>query len=218
MTSDPPPELVTPPLRVSAAARLRNYFLAGILVTAPISITAYCTWSVISWVDDGVARVLPAYLHSSIPGLGVVILLKGLTLIGFLTANFLGQTLIDWGERILSRMPFIRSIYSAIKQIFETVLKDQSMAFREVILVEFPRSGMWTLGLVVGRAMGEVRDKLPEDMVTVFVPTAPNPTSGYLVFMPHADAIKLDMTVEEAFKTILSGGLVTPSSVRKIPI
>jgi uncharacterized membrane protein len=217
MTSDPPVEEVTP-LRVSAAARLRNYFLAGILVTAPISITAYFTWSVVSWVDEGVARVLPAYLHSSIPGLGVVILLATLTIIGFLTANFLGQALIDFGERILARMPLIRSIYSAVKQIFETVLKDQSMAFREVILVEFPRSGMWTLGLVVSRATGEIRDKLPEDMLTVFVPTAPNPTSGYLVFMPQADAIKLDMTVEEALKIVVSGGLVTPSGTRKVPI
>jgi uncharacterized membrane protein len=198
------------------AARLRNYFFAGILVTAPISITVYFTWSVVTWVDDAVGRVLPPdynpndYLHHSVPGLGLLMLVTFLIAVGFLTANFLGRSLIRLGERLLVRMPIIRSIYSAIKQIFETVLKDQSAAFREVVLVEFPHSGMWTLALVVGRTEGELHDRLPEEMVTVYVPTSPNPTSGYLAFVPRADAIHLDMSVEDALKMVVSSGLVTP--------
>jgi uncharacterized membrane protein len=211
----PPPEPVVIP-RLSLAARLRNYLFAGILITAPISITLYFTWSVVTWVDDAVARVIPehynpnTYLPFSLPGLGLVMLAITLTLIGFLTANFLGRSLLRVGERVLSRMPFIRSIYSAVKQIFETVLKDKSTAFREVVLLEFPRTGTWTLGLVIGRTDGEIRDKLPEDLMTVYVPTAPNPTSGYLLFVPRADAIHMEMTVEDALKMIVSGGLVSP--------
>jgi uncharacterized membrane protein len=198
------------------AARFRNYLFAGILITAPISITLYVTWSIVTWVDDVVARVLPAHYNPStympfgLPGLGLVMLVVALTVIGFLTANFLGRSLLAIGEPILGRMPFIRSVYSAIKQIFETVLQDKSTAFREVVLLEFPRSGAWTLGLVIGRTEGEIRDKLPEDLMTVFVPTAPNPTSGYVLFVPHADAIRLEMSVEDALKMIVSGGLVTP--------
>jgi uncharacterized membrane protein len=220
-TEAPQPVTIAPPL--SLAARLRNYFFAGILVTAPISITVYFTWSVVSWVDRAMARVLPphynpsTYLPFSLPGLGLVMLVTALTVIGFLTANFLGHSLIHLSERILGRTPIIRSLYSSIKQIFETVLKDQSTAFREVVLLEFPRSGAWTLGLVAGRAADEIRDKLPEDLVTVFVPTAPNPTSGYLIFMPRADAIHLDMSVDEALKMIVSGGLVTPKGVSPRP-
>src|SRR5579871_1858593 len=219
MTSDPPPmpEPIVLPLRVSPAARLRNYFLAGILVTAPISITIYFTWSIVTWVDEAVARILPpaynpnTYLPFSLPGLGLVMLVTGLTIIGFLTANFLGRSMIRLGEGVLGRTPIIRSIYSALKQIFETVLKDKSTAFREVVLIEFPRSGAWALGLVIGRTEGEIRDRLPEDLLSVYIPTAPNPTSGYLIFMPRADAIRLEMTVEDALKMIVSGGLVTPS-------
>jgi uncharacterized membrane protein len=198
------------------AARFRNYLFAGILITAPISITLYVTWSIVTWVDDVVARVFPAHYNPStympfgLPGLGLVMLVVALTVIGFLTANFLGRRLLAIGERILGRMPFIRSVYSAIKQIFETVLQDKSTAFREVVLLEFPRTGAWTLGLVIGRTEGEIRDKLPEDLMTVYVPTAPNPTSGYVLFVPHADAIRLEMSVEDALKMIVSGGLVTP--------
>jgi uncharacterized membrane protein len=198
------------------AARFRNYLFAGILITAPISITLYVTWSIVSWVDEVIARVLPAHYNPStympfgLPGPGLVMLVVALTVIGFLTANFLGRSLLAIGERILGRMPFIRSVYSAIKQIFETVLQDKSTAFREVVLLEFPRTGAWTLGLVIGRTEGEIRDKLPEDLMTVYVPTAPNPTSGYVLFVPHADAIRLEMSVEDALKMIVSGGLVTP--------
>lgn len=214
------PDPASVPPRLSPAARLRNYLFAGILVTAPISITLYFAWSVVTWVDDGVARILPApynpstYLPFSLPGVGLVMLAMALTLVGFLTANFLGRSLVRLGERLLARMPVIRGIYGSVKQVVETVFKDQAGAFREVVLVEFPRSGAWTVALVAGRTDGELREKLPEDMVTLYVPTAPNPTSGYLLFVPRADTIHLDMTVEECLKMVVSGGLATPSRGR----
>ena len=208
----PPSENVTePPPGLSVAARLRNYLFAGILATAPVSITFYLTWSVVTWVDDAVARVLPVNMPGNLPGFGLIILGLALIFIGFLTANFLGRSLIRLGERLLARTPIIRSIYSSVKQVLETVFKDQSGAFREVVLVEFPRTGAWTMALVAGRPDGELRDKLPEDMVTVYVPTSPNPTSGYLLFVPRADTIRVDMTVDECLRMVLSGGLATPS-------
>ena len=203
-------------MRISVGARLRNYFLAGILVTAPIAITIYFAWSMVDYVDTKVAAVLPdrynpsTYLHVAIPGLGVVILALALTLIGFLTANFLGRMFLRLSESVVSRMPVIRTIYSSLKQLFETVLSNRTQSFSEVVLVEFPRKEMWTLGLVVGRAYAEVSEKTGVEMYNVFVPTTPNPTSGYLVFVPRAEMKRLDMTVEDCLKMIISGGIVTP--------
>ena len=218
MTLRPVPDPVpTPePPQLSPAARLRNYLFAGILVTAPISITLYFTWSVVDWVDGVVARVLPdaynpsTYLPFSLPGLGLLMLMVTLIAIGFLTANFLGHSAIRLGERLLAKAPIVRSIYSSLKQIFETMLRGQSGAFREVVLMEYPRSGVWTLALVVGRTEGELRERLPEDMITVYVPTSPNPTSGYVLFVPRADTIRIEMSVEDCLKLILSGGLAAP--------
>lgn len=204
-------------LRTSLAVRLRNYFLAGVLVTAPIAITLYFAWSMVDYVDTRVTGLLPdrynpsTYLHVAIPGLGVVILVLALTLIGFLTANYLGRLMLRLGEGVVSRMPVIRNIYSALKQIFETVLSNRAQSFSEVVLVEFPRKDMWTLGLVVGPAYGEVSEKTGVEMFNVFVPTTPNPTSGYLVFVPRNQMMKLDMTVEDCLKMIISGGIVTPA-------
>ncbi len=218
-TPNPPPPEITPvslPLRLSVGARLRNYFLAGILVTAPIAITLYFAWSMVDYVDSRVTALLPerynpsTYLHVAIPGLGVIILVLALTLIGFLTANFLGRLMLRLGEGVVSRMPVIRNIYSALKQIFETVLSNRAQSFSEVVLVEFPRKEMWTLGLVVGPAYGEVSEKAGAEMFNVFVPTTPNPTSGYLVFVPRSQMMKLEMTVEDCLKMIISGGIVTP--------
>lgn len=217
-TPNPPPPGEPQPisLRLSVGARLRNYFLAGILVTAPIAITLYFAWSMVDYVDSRVTALLPerynpsTYLHVAIPGLGVVILVLTLTLVGFLTANFLGRLMLRLGEGVVSRMPVIRNIYSALKQIFETVLSNRAQSFSEVVLVEFPRAGMWTLGLVVGPAYSEVSQKAGAEMFNIFVPTTPNPTSGYLVFVPRSQMTKLDMTVEDCLKMIISGGIVTP--------
>lgn len=203
-------------LRQSLASRLRNYLIAGILITAPIGITVYVAWAVITSVDDAVTALIPAsynpntYLPVSVPGVGLLALLGALTLVGFLTTNYLGRLLVRTGERILNRMPIVNSVYSAVKQLFESVLSERTRSFSEVVVVEFPRKGMWTVGLVVGEAFGDISGKIGQTVYNVFVPTTPNPTSGYLVFVPRAEMIRINMTVEECMKMIVSGGIVMP--------
>ena len=223
MLNTPTPPPIKFSLRRSLAARLRNYFFAGVLITAPIGVTLYVSWAVISWVDETVAGLLPhaynpnTYLPVDVPGVGLIMLMAALTLIGFLTANFLGRVLVRWGERIVARMPIVSSVYSAVKQIFESVLGSTGTSFNEVVLVEYPRREMWTLGLVIGEAYGEVREKTGQTLYNVYLPTTPNPTSGYLVFLPRAQMIHLDMSVEDCMKMIVSGGIVTPPYAAKPP-
>jgi uncharacterized membrane protein len=145
-----------------------------------------------------------------IPGLGLVTVVIGLTLIGALTAGYVGRRLLRIGDRLLARMPLIRGLYGAMKQIFETVLSKQSNTFREVVLVEWPRREMWTIGFITGRTEGEIKELTHEDSVNVYVPTTPNPTSGYLVHVPRRDVVVLGMTVEEGIKFVISGGIVAP--------
>ncbi len=201
------------PWRQSLTVRLRNYFLAGLLVTAPITITLFAAWWVIRYIDDAVTGWLPdSYNPSSyIPGFGIVILVAVLTLVGFLTANYLGHILVRWGERIVARLPVIRSVYSAIKQIFETVFSKQTESFREVVLVEYPRKEMWALGLVIAKTAQEIQNQAPAELFSVFIPTM-SFTSGYLVFLQRKDMTTLDMTVEECLKMVISGGIVMPSA------
>jgi uncharacterized membrane protein len=202
--------------RPGIATRLRNYFLAGILVTAPIAITVWLAWEFVAFVDGSVTPYIPArwnpetYLPFSLPGLGVLVVVCGLIMIGFLAAGLVGRTLLAVGERILAQMPVIRSLYSAVKQIFETVLKEQSRAFREVVLFEYPRKNCWSLGFVTGPAEAGIQELTPDDSVNVFMPTTPNPTSGFLFFLPRRETQTLSMTVEEGIKMIVSGGIVTP--------
>jgi uncharacterized membrane protein len=223
MSDTPPPPSEPQPqqvrlstLHLSVGARLRNYFFAGLLVTAPIAITIYFAWSMVDYVDSRVTSLIPDrynpnhYLPFAIPGVGVIILVVALTLIGFLTANYLGRMMVRVGESVLSRMPVIRSIYSALKQIFETVLSNRVQSFNEVVLVEFPRPTMWTLGLVVGRAYAGIAERIGRDVYNVYIPTTPNPTSGYLVFLTREQMMHVDMTVEDCLKMIISGGIVTP--------
>ncbi len=208
------------PPTMGPAARLRNYFLTGILVTAPLVITFYAAYVVVSFIDNTVTGLLPdsynpnSYLPFSVPGVGLIVLFTSLVIIGFLTANFLGRLLIKWGEMLLDRMPVIRNVYSAIKQIFETILKSQSTAFRDVVLVEYPRKGLWCIGFVSGTTKGEVQNLTTDEMVNVFLPTTPNPTSGFLLFVPRKDITKLHMTVEEGIKMVVSGGIITPPDKR----
>ncbi len=205
---------IKPVLRRSFGARLRNYFLTGIIVTAPIGITVYLAWAFVDYVDRTVTPLIPpeynpeTYLKFSVPGLGMIVAVVVLTLIGFLTANFLGRSLIRIGERIVERMPVIRSIYGALKQIIETILAQSSTAFRQVVLVEYPRRGMWTLAFVSAEVRGEVAGRLNEKMIGIYVPTTPNPTSGYLVFVPETDVKYLDMSVEEGMKLVISVGVI----------
>ena len=202
------------------SARLRNYLLTGILVTAPIAITFYIAWLGINFVDSRVIPLIPekynpeTYLPFDILGLGLVIVIIALMLVGWLTASFVGRLFLRTGERVLARMPVIRSIYGALKQVFETVLSHRSTAFREVVLIEYPRRGVWALGFLTGMTEGEVQNLTTEDVLNVFLPTTPNPTSGFLLFLPKEDVLVLDMTVEEGIKMVMSGGIVTPPDPR----
>ncbi|MEE8559185.1 MAG: DUF502 domain-containing protein [Alphaproteobacteria bacterium] len=202
------------------STRLRNYLLTGILVTAPIAITFYIAWLGINFVDSRVIPLIPekynpeTYLPFDILGLGLVIVIIALMLVGWLTASFVGRLFLRTGERVLARMPVIRSIYGALKQVFETVLSHRSTAFREVVLIEYPRRGIWALGFLTGMTEGEVQNLTTEDVLNVFLPTTPNPTSGFLLFLPKEDVLVLDMTVEEGIKMVMSGGIVTPPDPR----
>ncbi len=209
-----------PPRRRGLAARLRTYLLTGLVITGPIGITIWLAVQVIGFIDNTVTRFIPVkyhpetYLPFSVPGLGVIIILVVLTLIGFFAANFLGRAFLKIGERIVARMPIIRSVYSALKQIFETVLAQSSTSFREVVLVEYPRRGLWALGFVTSQTKGEIQNVTEDDVINVFLPTTPNPTSGFLLFVPRRDLVTLSMSVEEGIKMVISGGLVTPQDSR----
>ena len=205
---------------VTFRGRLKAYFFAGVLVTAPLGITFYVSWIFIKWVDSKVTSLLPTiynpetYLPVYIPGIGLIIVCIALTFIGALTAGIIGRFWFRTSEKILSRMPVIRSIHSAIKQIFETVLSNQSNAFREVVLFEYPRRGSWAMGFITGQTQGEVQDITKDEVVNVFLPTTPNPTSGYLLFIPRRELVTLSMSVEEGIKMVVSGGIVTPPDKR----
>ncbi len=210
--------------RRSFAARMRNYFLTGIIVTAPISITLYVSWQFIAFIDRQVTPLIPPdynpenYLPFGLPGLGLLILVVVLILIGALAAGFVGRGLMRAGERMLARMPVVRTIYSALKQVFETVFAEKSKAFREVVLIEYPRKGIWAIGFATGSTKGEVRNIIEHEIVNVFLPTTPNPTSGFLLFLPRKDVIFLSMTVEEGVKMVISAGVVTPPDTRPVEV
>lgn len=207
---------------LSYGQRMRAYFFAGILVTAPISITLYLAWLFIGFVDSKVTPLIPikynpeTYLPFALPGLGLVILILTLMVIGALTAGFMGRLWTRFSERMLIRMPVIRNVYSAVKQILETVLADHSKAFREAVLVEYPRRGIWAIAFITGRTEGEVQNVTEEECINIFLPTTPNPTSGFLLFVPKKDLVPLSMKVEEAIKMVISGGIITPPDHRPI--
>ncbi|RME67165.1 MAG: DUF502 domain-containing protein, partial [Alphaproteobacteria bacterium] len=198
-------------------ARLRTYLLTGIVVAAPIGITAYLVYVFIVAVDNRITPLIPerynpqTYLPFAVPGLGLVVAVLFLILLGMITANFFGRRLLALGERILARVPVVRSVYGTLKQIFETVISQSSMSFRDVVLIEYPRRGLWAIAFVTATTQGEIRRRLDDDMVNVFLPTTPNPTSGFLLFVPRRDLIYLDMPVDDGVKYVISAGLVTPA-------
>jgi uncharacterized membrane protein len=199
--------------------RLRANFLTGLVVAAPIGITIWLAVQVISFVDQSVAGFIPAryiagYSHYGLPGSGVVIVIVLLTMIGFLTRNYLGRAFLAYGERLVDRMPVVRSIYGALKQIFDAVIQQSSSSFSEVALIEYPRRGIWAIGFVTSKTSGEVQNLTEDDVVNIFLPTTPNPTSGFLLFVPRRDIVTLHMSVEEGIKLVISGGLVTPADSR----
>ncbi len=207
------------PKRVGFMTRLRNYFFTGLVITGPVGITLYLSWSLIQLIDAWVKPFLPTmynpdnYLPVEVPGFGLFAALVAITVIGFLTANIAGRSLIGFGESILGRMPLVRNLYSALKQIFETVLNDSGRNFTKAGLVEYPRKGLWAIVFLATDTKGEVADHLKDegaDTVSVFLPTTPNPTSGFLLFVPREDIIELSMSVEDAAKLVISAGLVSP--------
>lgn len=203
--------------------RLRAYFFAGIFVTAPIGITVYLTWIFLRFVDSKVTALIPAqynpfnYLPVVIPGtdifkslISLILVIFFFVMLGWFAKNYLGRLIYQVAEYIVHRMPVINTVYKAIKQILETIMASQSQAFRDVVMLEYPRKGVWSLGFVTGRTKGEVQEATKNETISVFVPTTPNPTSGYLLFVPKKDVIYMQMTVEEAAKLIVSAGIITP--------
>jgi uncharacterized membrane protein len=216
---DSTPEAAPPPvLHARIGARIRNYFLTGLVLVGPIFVTGYLTWSFINWVDGWVKPLIPptfrpeTYLPVNIPGTGLIIAFVALTLLGFLTANLVGRTLVEFGEQILHRMPIVRPIYRTMKQIFETVFSQSDSTFRKVGLVEFPAPGMWSIVFVSQPPSPGIMSQLPNgEHVSVFMPCTPNPTTGFFFYLPRKDIIELDISVEAAATLIMSAGMIQPN-------
>ncbi|PLW77747.1 DUF502 domain-containing protein [Cohaesibacter celericrescens] len=216
---------VPEPVRLGFGHRVRNYFFTGLVIAAPIGITLFITWSFIQWVDAWVKPYIPHiynpdnYLPFSVPGVGLIFSFLIITILGFLTANFVGRNLVTFGEVMVGRMPLVRNLYNALKQIFETALSQKGQTFTKAAVIEYPRRGLWALCFIATRTKGEVAHRLEDHEnsdtghISVFLPTTPNPTSGFLLFVPRDDVIILDMSVEDAAKLVISAGLVTPDFI-----
>jgi len=205
----------------SVGSRLKAYLFTGILVTAPVVITFYIAYKLILYIDRNINGLIPPrfqinqYLPFDIPGVGVIVLLSALIIIGMFTRGYFGKFFVRLGDQIVSKMPFISSVYSLLKQVFETFFSEKKQSFNQVVLLEYPRKGVWVIGFVSAETSGETAKKLNGKMLNVFVPTTPNPTSGFLIFVPENEVIKLKMSVEEGLKFVISCGIVTPESSKK---
>lgn len=219
------PKILTKP-QSGLIAGFRNSFLTGLVVIAPVALTIWLIWSVIGWIDGFVLPFIPNLYHPdnilntifgqdvaiNIRGLGVVVFLLFTTFVGWIAKGFLGRSLIRVGENLVRRMPVVRSIYSGVKQIAETVFAQSDRSFEKACLIEYPRKGIWAVGFISTEAKGEVKYKAKSnsDLLSVFVPTTPNPTSGFMLFFPRNDVIELEMSIEDAAKLVISAGLVYP--------
>ena len=207
------------PRRPGLFAGLRASFLTGLIVIAPIGLTIWLIWTVVGWIDGFVLPLVPynfrpeQYIGINLRGVGVIIFLIFTVIVGWIAKGLLGRSLIRWAESLVERTPVVRSIYSGIKQIAETVFAQSERSFERACLIEYPRRGIWAIGFISTDTKGEVARKSggESDMVSVFVPTTPNPTSGFLLFFPKEDIQELDMTIEEAAKLVISAGLVYPN-------
>jgi uncharacterized membrane protein len=214
LVSDPFP----PPVHRSFAQRLRSWFFTGLIVFGPIAATAYIAWWVIDTIDNWVRPWLPNilspdfYLPFHIPGLGVLIAIVGLTLLGFLTANFIGRSLVRFGEGMLDRTPLIRGIHKGLKQVFETVFSQSGSQFRKVGMVQFPVPGSWSIVFISTAPPDIIADVLPDKrpMISAFMPCTPNPTTGYFFYIPADEVVELPISADEAAKLIMSAGLIQP--------
>lgn len=219
-------------------SRLRSNFLAGLIIVAPIGMTIWLIWTVVGWVDSWVWPFIPdAYqptallngllgreadnlIEVNVRGVGVVIFLVFTMLVGWIGKGLIGRSFLGIGERLVDRTPVVRSIYNAVKQIAETVFSQRETSFDKACIVEYPRKGIWAIAFISTEAKGEIDAKLNdgEPFVTVFLPTTPNPTSGFLLFLPKRDVKPLDMTVEDAAKLVISAGLVYPNGKDAVEI
>lgn len=200
---------------------LRKWFIAGLLVIVPLVITLGVLNWIISTLDQTLA-ILPEtwqpdrLLGVHIPGFGVILTLVILLGVGGIASNFIGRKLVGWGDSLVRRIPVVRSIYSSVKQVSDTVFSDSGNAFRKAVLVQWPREGVWTVAFVTGTPNGEVAALLRDDYVSVFVPTTPNPTGGYFVLVRKSECIELDMSVDAALKYIVSMGVVAPPDITAV--
>ncbi|ABM94030.1 DUF502 domain-containing protein [Methylibium petroleiphilum] len=202
---------------------MKKYLIAGLLVWLPLAITIWVLHSVLglldgvfAWLLSASQALLPAAAHSplemlkQIPGLGVIVMLVGLLLTGMFATNIVGQWWLRQGSRVLQQIPIVKSIYSSVKQVSDTLFSSSGNAFREAVLVQYPRQGSWTIAFVTGRPGGEAGEHLSGDYLSLYVPTTPNPTSGFFLMVPRADVVALAMSVDEALKYIISMGVVAP--------
>jgi len=210
---------------------VKKYLIAGLLVWLPLAITVWVLSWLLSALDgvflallSGTQAVMPESTHHAIeqlrhvPGLGVLVLGVGLVLTGVFVTNIFGQWWVRQWDRILQKIPIVKSIYSSVKQVSDTLFSSSGNAFREAVLVQYPRHGSWTIAFVTGAPGGEVAGKLPPDMLSVYVPTTPNPTSGFFLIMPRAEVIELRMSVDEALKYVISMGVVVPPPPSPAPV
>ncbi len=199
---------------------LRASFLTGLIVIAPIGLTIWLIWTVVGWIDGWVLPLVPAnlrpeqYIGINLRGVGVIFFLIFTVLVGWLAKGLIGRSLISWAEGVVETLPVVRSVYGGLKQIAETVFTQSDTSFDKACLVQYPRKGIWAIAFISSTAKFEIDEKMPgeEEKVSVFLPTTPNPTSGFLLFLPRSDVQELDMTVEDAAKLIISAGLVYPTS------
>ncbi len=215
-----PPVDLPPETHTGLMGRFRNYFLTGLVVAGPIAITFYLIWWFVTWVDGLVRPFVPlayrpeTYLPFAVPGSGLIVAVVALTLLGFLTANLIGRTLVEVGETFLGRIPAVRAIYRGLKQVFETLFSGKGSSFRRVGLVEFPSPGMWSIVLISQSPSAEVAKSLPgqEEHISVFLPCSPNPTTGFFFYVPKSKIIEVDMSAEDAATLIMSAGVVQPGA------
>ncbi|HEX2669205.1 MAG TPA: DUF502 domain-containing protein [Gammaproteobacteria bacterium] len=204
------------PLRKrSLMVRLRRYLLTGLVIWIPLGVTLFIFQLFIGYMDRLVLLFPRAWqpmqlIGFNLPGLGVILALLILLLTGFIASNYLGRTLLRWGGEILEHIPLVRSVYTSVRQISDTMFSNKGRSFRKVVLIRYPQKDTWSLAFQTSESLGELNKKLPEHMVSVFVPTTPNPTSGFLLMVPQEDMIELEMTVDEALKMILSLGVIVP--------
>ncbi len=218
------PEPDRPPRR-GIFASARSNFLTGLIVIAPIGITIWLIWTLTGWIDSWVLPLIPNRYNPSllinewtgiqvnIRGIGVVTFLFFTMIIGWVAKGLIGRSMIRWAESLVLSIPMVRSVYSGLKQIAETILQQDQQNFDKACLVQYPREGIWAIAFISTSAKGEIAARTPTDMVSVFLPTTPNPTSGFLLFVPRKDVIILDMSVEDSAKLIISAGLVYPADL-----